>query len=66
MAEHDYRVNQRAFEHLVWQNGQLIQLLEASNRRPTSSSSARGSRFNIVVNRAGKSLGNGNIIAGNR
>jgi uncharacterized membrane protein len=37
MAEHDYRVNERAFEHLIWQNDQLIQLLEATNRRPTSS-----------------------------
>lgn len=37
MAEHDYRVNQRAFEHLIWQNDQLIQLLAATNRRPTSS-----------------------------
>jgi uncharacterized membrane protein len=36
MAEHDYLVNQRAFEHLIWQNEQIIQLLSALQREPTS------------------------------
>ena len=36
MAEHDYRVNQRAFDHLVWQNDQIIELLRALDREPTA------------------------------
>ncbi|MDQ4148378.1 MAG: DUF1003 domain-containing protein [Actinomycetota bacterium] len=36
MAEHDYLVNQRALQHLVWQNDQIIQLLDGVHRRPTS------------------------------
>ncbi|MGH2687286.1 MAG: DUF1003 domain-containing protein [Actinomycetota bacterium] len=38
MAEHDYHVNQRAFEHLIWQNDQLLQLLGAAGLRPTAAS----------------------------
>jgi hypothetical protein len=53
LTEHDYRVNQRAFEHLIWQNDQLIQLLEATQSAPDFLASSFGSRFNIVVNRAG-------------
>ncbi len=36
MAEHDYRVNQRSYEHLMWQNEQILQLLQALNRKPTA------------------------------
>jgi uncharacterized membrane protein len=36
MAEHDYLVNQRAFDHLIWQNEQIIELLSALQRQPTS------------------------------
>lgn len=35
MAEHDYRVNQHAFDHLIWQNDQILQLLQAVDREPT-------------------------------
>ena len=35
MAEHDYEVNQRSYAHLMWQNDQILQLLEALNRNPT-------------------------------
>lgn len=35
MAEHDFSINQRSFDHLVWQNDQLIQLLRALKTEPT-------------------------------
>lgn len=36
MAEHDYEVNQRSFDHLCWQNDQILRLLEALQTTPTS------------------------------
>lgn len=36
MAEHDYEVNQKSYEHLMWQNDQILQLLQALNRTPTA------------------------------
>jgi uncharacterized membrane protein len=36
MAEHDYLINQRAFDHLIWQNEQILQLLSALQHEPTS------------------------------
>ena len=36
MAEHDYEVNQRSFDHLCWQNDQILRLLEALQTKPTS------------------------------
>lgn len=36
MAEHDYSINQRSFEHLMWQNAQIIELLQALKRQPTA------------------------------
>lgn len=36
MAEHDYAINQRSFEHLMWQNAQIIELLQALKRQPTA------------------------------
>jgi uncharacterized membrane protein len=36
MAEHDYLVNQRSFDHLCWQNDQILRLLEALQTTPTS------------------------------
>jgi uncharacterized membrane protein len=36
MAEHDYLINQRAFDYLIWQNEQIIQLLSALQCEPTS------------------------------
>lgn len=41
MAEHDYAVNQRSFEHLMWQNEQILELLGAVQRQPTSPPPAR-------------------------
>jgi uncharacterized membrane protein len=35
MAEHDFSINQRSFDHLIWQNDQLIQLLRALKTDPT-------------------------------
>lgn len=35
MAEHDFSINQRSFDHLIWQNDQLIQLLRALKSEPT-------------------------------
>lgn len=36
MAEHDYLVNQGSYDHLMWQNDQIIELLQALNRQPTT------------------------------
>jgi uncharacterized membrane protein len=36
MAEHDYEVNQCSFDHLVWQNEQILRMLEALRASPTS------------------------------
>ena len=36
MAEHDYAVNQQAFDHMIWQNEQLLQLLKATKSTPTA------------------------------
>lgn len=36
MAEHDYEVNQRSFDHLCWQNDQILRLLAALEMSPTS------------------------------
>ena len=36
MAEHDYEVNQRSFDHLVWQNEQIIRMLGALKVDPSS------------------------------
>jgi uncharacterized membrane protein len=35
MAEHDYRVNQDSFDHLTWQNEQILRLLQAMNQEPS-------------------------------
>ena len=45
MAEHDFSINQRSFDHLVWQNDQLIQLLRALKTEPTGPApDAQGSK----------------------
>jgi uncharacterized membrane protein len=36
MAEHDYQINQRAFDHLIWQNDQILKMLTALRISPTS------------------------------
>jgi uncharacterized membrane protein len=36
MAEHDFGVNQRSLSHLLWQDQQLIAVLEALNCRPAT------------------------------
>jgi len=36
MAEHDYEVNKRSFDHLIWQNDQIIRMLGALKMKPTS------------------------------
>lgn len=36
MAEHDFQVNQHSLRHLLWQNQQLIAVLEALNRQPAT------------------------------
>jgi uncharacterized membrane protein len=35
MAEHDFEINQKSFQHLIWQNEQLLQLLTAAKLGPT-------------------------------
>jgi uncharacterized membrane protein len=45
MAEHDYDVNQRSYEHLVWQNDQILRLLLALNRTPTAAPPGRDGRI---------------------
>lgn len=35
MAEEDYEVNQRSFQHLIWQNDQIIRMLSALKIEPS-------------------------------
>jgi uncharacterized membrane protein len=37
MAEHDYAINERAFDHLIWQSDQVLLMLSALDCTPTSS-----------------------------
>lgn len=35
MAEHDYDINKNSFDHLIWQNDQIIRMLQALKVEPT-------------------------------
>ncbi|MEO7803351.1 MAG: DUF1003 domain-containing protein [Actinomycetota bacterium] len=45
MAEHDFEVNKESYEHLIWQTDQILQLLKAVDRSPTSAPPGRDMNY---------------------